>query len=149
MYLERQPAFAVGPDDEENENTDLAQMVAQASTTARPQKVAGDAAPSATALVPQGGLFWDGRVDSLQDQALVPLLNPLEMAGGSVAVLAAKLRRAAYAPALAQLFGPSILDNPSLLVSEALFAVAATRSRRRIFIHTPASTISGWKERRG
>ncbi|HEY2132494.1 MAG TPA: cytochrome c peroxidase [Acetobacteraceae bacterium] len=145
MYLERQPAFAVGPDDEENEDPILAQVVAQASTAARPQKIAGDAAQSAAALVPQGGLFWDGRVDSLQDQALVPLLNPLEMDGGSVVVLAAKLRRAAYAPVLVQLFGPSILDSPGLLVSEALFAVARYQIEAPDF-HPYTSKYDFWLE---
>ena len=52
------------------------------------------ASRAAANLVPQGGLFWDGRADTLQDQALSPLLDPLEMDGGSVDTVAAKLRRA-------------------------------------------------------
>ena len=36
-------------------------------------------APAAPAMVPQGGLFWDGRADTLQDQAL----GPLTQSGGN------------------------------------------------------------------
>jgi cytochrome c peroxidase len=91
MYLERQPNFSVGPDDAENES---ATPAPRAGSTAIAVKSAQNPAQSAQNLVPQGGLFWDGRVNTLQSQALEPLLNPLEMDGGSVARVAAKLRRA-------------------------------------------------------
>jgi len=38
---------------------------------ARTTKTAGGTGASAN-IVPQGGLFWDGRADTLQDQALFP-----------------------------------------------------------------------------
>ena len=38
-------------------------------------------APLAAAdVVPEGGMFWDGRADTLEEQVLGPLLSPFEMA---------------------------------------------------------------------
>ncbi|HEX4260177.1 MAG TPA: cytochrome c peroxidase [Acetobacteraceae bacterium] len=147
MYLERHPAFSVGPDNEENETVTLAQMVALTRGAARAQKNANDTAQSAAALVPQGGLFWDGRADSLQQQALGPMLDPREMDGGSVDELAGKLRRAAYAPLFVQLFGPAILNNRGLLVAEAQFAVGRYQIEDPAF-HPYSSKFDAWLEGR-
>ncbi|HTC44579.1 MAG TPA: cytochrome c peroxidase [Steroidobacteraceae bacterium] len=46
---------------------------------------------------PAGGYMLDGRVDQLEQQALKPLLDPGEMANGSLDALAARLRRLPYA----------------------------------------------------
>jgi cytochrome c peroxidase len=87
-------------------------------------KTAHNTEDSGVTLVPQGGLFWDGRVDTLQEQALGPLLNSREMANASADQAAAKLRRSGYASRFAQLFGPGILDQPHRLLSEAMLAIA-------------------------
>ena len=76
-------AFAIGPDNEENENVTVAQLVALGETRRGRRKIAAPTDQAAANLVPQGGLFWDGRADTLQDQALLPLLDPREMDGGS------------------------------------------------------------------
>ena len=52
-----------------------------------------------------GGLFWDGRVDTVRALARQPLLNPDEMNNGDGAALAAKLARAPYAAELTRLVG--------------------------------------------
>jgi cytochrome c peroxidase len=57
-----------------------------------------------------GGLFWDGRVDSLEEQALVPLTNPLEMNNPSKASVVAKLR-AYYARPFQDVFGKDALAD--------------------------------------
>jgi len=145
MYLERQPNFSVGPDNEKNESVNLGQLAAQGSNAPRARKTAQDTAQSAANLVPQGGLFWDGRVDTLQDQALGPLLNPLEMDGGSVEAVAAKLRNAPYAPLLIQLFGPSVFDSSRMAVAEALFAVARYQIEDPSF-HPYSSKYDAWLE---
>src|SRR6185295_17592440 len=44
-----------------------------------------------------GGMFWDGRADTLQDQATGPLLNPLEMNNTSAAMILTKLKASSYA----------------------------------------------------
>lgn len=122
-YAYRNPAFSIGLDNPGLENVNIAQAAASASGSAIPQKVVGGTA-SSTALVPQGGLFLDGRVNTLQEQAEVPLFNPVEMANAGVEDLAAKLARASYASDFRQIFGANIFGNPQLLVSEAEGAVA-------------------------
>lgn len=47
-------------------------------------------------VVPVGGLFWDGRVDGLEDQALAPFLNPLEMGNSNVTELVRKIINRPY-----------------------------------------------------
>lgn len=58
-----------------------------------------------------GGLFWDGRAQTLEDQAGRPLLNPLEMNNPDKASVVAAVRRAGYAPAFRELFGAGALDD--------------------------------------
>lgn len=147
MYLDQQPAFSVGPDNEEDETATLADKIAASQGVTRAKKTAATTADSATALVPQGGLFWDGRADSLQQQAIVPLLNPVEMDGGSVGKVAGKLRHAAYAARFVQLFGPAILDKPDLLVDEAMFALARYQIEDIAF-HPYTSKFDSWLEGR-
>ena len=60
---------------------------------------------------PAGGLTWDGRAQSTHDQARSPLYSPLEMANASPEELAARLRRAPYAPELRAAFGPHALES--------------------------------------
>jgi cytochrome c peroxidase len=122
-YAYRIPQLSIGPDNPALENVNIGQAAANASATPIPQKTAGGTA-SATALVPQGGLFWDGRANTLQEQTDGPFFNPVEMANASVADLAQKLAHAAYVADFVTLYGPGILNNPQLLVSEAENAVA-------------------------
>jgi cytochrome c peroxidase len=121
-YLHRQPVFSIGPDQADDETVSVPPPAPLGAV--RAEKTALDIAQSAAALVPQGGLFWDGRASSLQAQALGPMQNPIEMDGGSIAAIAHRLRHAAYAGTFTALFGTSILDRPDLLVAEAQFAVA-------------------------
>ena len=125
MYLERQPNFSIGPEDEENENVNVAR--------------------SAANLVPQGGLFWDGRADTFQAQAAFPLRNPFEMDGGSIERVASKLRHASYAREFSVLFGPAILRAPRALVEEALFAVGRYEFEDVSF-HPYSSKYDAWLE---
>src|SRR6185437_9960982 len=77
----------------------------------------------AVPMVPQGGFFWDGRADSLQRQAYLPLLNPVEMANSDIPGIARKLAQSRYRRTFVQLFGAGVLDDPQQLVSEAMFAI--------------------------
>lgn len=122
-YLYRQANFSIGPDPADTEIS--VSVVQQAASAVGVQKATKDAlvAPTAPAIVPQGGLFWDGRADSLQLQAYGPMLNPVEMANTSLDEVAHKLLVAKYHDQFKQLFGPSVLVSPGLLVSEAMFAV--------------------------
>jgi cytochrome c peroxidase len=72
---------------------------------------------------PAGGFGWDGRFNSLREQAAFPLLAPNEMANSSPAEVAAKLRRAPYAQEFRRLFGLQILDDPAAAYTRALSAL--------------------------
>jgi cytochrome c peroxidase len=143
-YLERQPEFSIGPDDPLNENVNLAQQAEVGKTAARSEKIATKTAQSAN-IVPQGGLFWDGRVDTLQMQASGPLLDPREVDGGSIEIMAEKIRQAPYARKLAALFGENILKNPNLLVAEATFAIGRYQIEEPSF-HPYTSKYDYWLE---
>lgn len=144
-YLYRQAAFSIGPDAAENEvPPDLAALASQAQGVARAQKSAA-VAPTAPAMVPQGGLFWDGRADTLQAQAIFPLVNPVEMANASSADVARKLLKAPYLNQLKALFGDNIVDNPELLVDEAMSAVGRYQIEDSSF-HAFTSKYDAWLE---
>lgn len=142
-YLEREPPFSIGPDAVEADAEGPAP--APVATSPRGPKRAGSTAPPA--LVPQGGLFRDGRADTLAQQALGPLLNPDEMALGGVDAVAARLRRAGYARAFAALFGRAVLDDPRRLVDEAMSALARFEVEDRAF-HPYDSKYDAWLEGR-
>ena len=61
---------------------------------------------------PRGGFLWDGRADSLQQQAADPLLNANEMANASRADVVDKLARASYADEFRQLYGADVFGRP-------------------------------------
>jgi len=146
-YLYRQPPFSIGPDSPGADAPPaFGQLAAQASGAKRPAKIAG-APPAPTALVPQGGLFWDGRSNTLQIQASGPLMNPQEMANISEAEVAAKLAKAKYANLFKPLFGPYILDRPGLLVAEAMSALARYQIEDPSF-HAFNSKYDAWLEGR-
>jgi cytochrome c peroxidase len=147
MYLERQPGFSIGPDADEDETVSLTQLAILGQQTPRAKKTATNTADTAANVVPQGGLFWDGRADTLQDQALGPLLSPLEMDGGNVETVAAKLRRAPYAARMVGLFGAAVFATPRLAVAEALFAVARYQIEDQSF-HPYSSKFDFWLEGR-
>ncbi|MGB9116467.1 cytochrome-c peroxidase [Bradyrhizobium sp.] len=144
-YLERQPDFGIGPEETENENINLAEKAALGQTATRVEKIATQTAQSAANIVPQGGLFWDGRADTLQTQAAGPLLDPREMDGGSFEIIAEKLRHAPYAKKFAGLFGENIFQNTKLLVTEALFAVGRYQIEESSF-HPYTSKFDYWLE---
>jgi cytochrome c peroxidase len=145
MYLEHQPPFSIGPDNEEFENVSLADLVAASAGAPRVQKTAPQAAKSAANLVPQGGLFWDGRANTLQDQAMFPLLDAREMDGGSVETVGEKLQKPPYVDRMLQLFGPSVFNNPRFAVEEALFAVGRYQIEDSSF-HPYTSKFDYWLE---
>ncbi|MBV8335182.1 MAG: c-type cytochrome [Alphaproteobacteria bacterium] len=71
---------------------------------------------------PTGGLTWDGRVDRGRDQARIPLLSPFEMANWKPAEFLARLRGAAYAGDIRDIFGDTALDDPDKAFAAALEA---------------------------
>jgi cytochrome c peroxidase len=143
-YLDRQPEFSIGPDDPLNENVNLAQQAEIGKTAARAEKLATQTAQSAN-IVPQGGLFWDGRAHTLQMQASGPILDPREMDGGSIEIIAEKLRHAPYARKFAVLFGERVFKDSKLLFAEAAFAVGRYQVEEPSF-HPYTSKYDYWLE---
>jgi cytochrome c peroxidase len=117
-YADRAPAFGIGLTMSDADEVPTSAPVAGSSDA----KVAGAQRPDS--LVARGGLFWDGRVNTLQDQAMGPLFNPSEMGQRDVASVRDRLRAASYAKSFVTLFGGRIFDEPLRLVDEAMFAVA-------------------------
>jgi cytochrome c peroxidase len=72
---------------------------------------------------PSGGFAWDGRFNTLHEQAAFPLLAPNEMANKSEGEVAAKLEHAEYAAQFRETFGETIFANPREAYSKALFAI--------------------------
>jgi len=60
---------------------------------------------------PTGGFFWDGRAQTLLQQAEQPFLNPVEMANATKADAVARLAKASYAAEFQQLYGGDIFNN--------------------------------------
>jgi cytochrome c peroxidase len=73
--------------------------------------------------VPTGGFTRDGRVDTLAQQARLPLLAAHEMANGTAGEFAAKLSRAAYAAQFRTVFGEDVFDDPEMALARATFAL--------------------------
>ena len=72
---------------------------------------------------PTGGFGWDGRFNTLRQQATFPLLAANEMANSGPAEVAAKLARAPYAEEFRQAFGAQIFSHPDQAYAQALAAL--------------------------
>ena len=72
-----------------------------------------------------GGLFWEGRVNSLAKQAQSPLLNPLEMANPDTMTIAGKLRALSYAALFNEAYGSDALSNPDTAFTNMADAIEA------------------------
>ncbi len=69
-----------------------------------------------------GGLFWDGRANTLAEQAKGPPLNPLEMANPDIATVAGKLP---YKRMFEQVYGADALTDPEQAYDHMADAIAA------------------------
>lgn len=73
-----------------------------------------------------GGLFWDGRADTLEEQAKGPLLNPVEMNMPDSAAVAARIaENAAYVESFRRLFGEDVFASPDRTLRAVTDALAA------------------------
>ncbi|WP_246704507.1 cytochrome-c peroxidase [Rhizobium sp. P32RR-XVIII] len=132
-YKVATPPFSVGAESAADEAAEAAPMteasgvsLANAPTApvgAMTAQAGVKADSSAPDLVPQGGMFWDGRADSLQEQATGPLISPFEMANADKAALYRKIKKS-YGDELSALFGAGILADQDMAVAEAGFALA-------------------------
>ena len=85
--------------------------------------------PTTTPAIPEGkyvgGLFWDGRADTLEDQAKQPFLNPLEMHNPNKKAVILSVRRADFAGLFKTVFGSSSLQDVEQAYEYVAQALAA------------------------
>jgi len=74
---------------------------------------------------PGGGFTWDGRAGTLAEQAVIPLLDPHEMANSSSADVVAKVKAASYAPLFLQAYGANAFDDPAAAFKNVAAALQA------------------------
>ncbi len=72
-----------------------------------------------------GGLFWDGRVNDLVEQAMGPPLNPLEMAVRDTVTIAGKLQSLEYSDRFIEVYGSDAFKTPSIAFRNMADAIAA------------------------
>ena len=72
-----------------------------------------------------GGLFWDGRVDTLAEQAKGPPLNPLEMANPDIQTISGKLQALDYADLFTEVYGTEALSVPATAFDNMADAIEA------------------------
>jgi len=70
-----------------------------------------------------GGIFLDGRVNTLEEQVRVPLMNPLEMNVTDMNMLAEKIKSAPFYPLMSTVYGSS--EHPDTLLAQLADALAA------------------------
>lgn len=70
-----------------------------------------------------GGLFWDGRVNTLEDQAGEPFVNRVEMGLAHRRLVVERVRKADYYPLLTEVYGASA--DPDTLYRQVVCALAA------------------------
>ena len=80
---------------------------------------------------PIGGLFWDGRADTLAQQAQQPFLATNEMNNKDGASVIAKIAAGPYAKIMTDLYGKDIFKNPTLAFTRVGEALAAFESTTR------------------
>lgn len=89
-----------------------------------------------------GGLFWDGRSPSLQNQAGEPFLNPVEMGNRDTCTVVEKIRRAPYYSELVRIYGKT--SDASTLYAHITDALAAYQQSEEV--NPFSSKYDAWEE---
>jgi cytochrome c peroxidase len=82
-------------------------------------------------MVPNGGLFLDGRADTLAKQAEGPFLNTREMNNPSKQAVVDKVRAGGYADLMRKVFGEKAFDDVEAAYGNIAVAIAAFESTPR------------------
>ena len=97
---------------------------------------------------PTGGHTWDGRADTLHDQARLPLTSPLEMANDSIESVVAKVEGASYAPRFKQLFGDDVFSDAKRASTAVLLSLEVFQQVPKDF-YPYSSRYDAWLRKRG
>jgi len=81
---------------------------------------------------PTGGHTWDGRADSVHDQARLPMLSRHEMGNADPAQVVRKLARTGYAAQFRRVFGDDLFADTARAFDSALLAL-------EVFQQSPAN----------
>jgi cytochrome c peroxidase len=95
---------------------------------------------------PAGGRTWDGRAQSVHEQARLPLLSPFEMANRDADAVVVKAQHAAYAPQFRQVFGAAVFDDKALAFKAVLMALEAFQQSPAEF-YPYSSKYDAWLRR--
>jgi cytochrome c peroxidase len=97
-----------------------------------------------------GGMFWDGRANTLEDQAKGPFLNPLEMHNPDEKTVVLAVRQSDYADLFKKVFGENSLDNlgndVSIDVAYEHVAEAIAAYERSSEVNLFTSKFDFWKK---
>jgi cytochrome c peroxidase len=96
-----------------------------ADNAANPDGVTGNAAG--------GGFMWDGRAATLASQAMLPLLNPLEMNAASRADVVAAVRHGSYVDLFRQAIGADAFNDVDSAFADLGAAIQAYETEDRSF----------------
>ncbi|WP_099462877.1 cytochrome-c peroxidase [Parabacteroides provencensis] len=89
-----------------------------------------------------GGLFWDGRVNTLEEQAAQPFVNPLEMANKDYLMVVEKVKKASYYPQFIKIYGEPLSDDSIYeCINNALSVY-----ERSAEVNPLTSKFDAWKE---
>lgn len=102
MYLATSPSFSFVPDEDE---------------------------PGS--FTPTGGHFWDGRANSLAEQAKGPFLNPGEMNNPDAAAVVKKVEEGSYASLVREVYGADAFADPAKAYDAFAQAISAFEHTKR------------------
>jgi len=91
---------------------------------------------------PSGGMFRDGRADSLADQAQLPFTSPFEMANADAGAVVDKLKTRPYLGDFEALYGSAVLADPASTLARMGAALAAFEAQAPQF--HPFSSKYDW-----
>ncbi len=97
---------------------------------------------------PTGGHTWDGRADTLHDQAKLPLTSPFEMANESIESVVKKVASSSHAPRFQETFGRDVFDDPTRASTAVLLALEVFQQSPKDF-YPYTSRYDAWIRKQG
>ena len=135
------PQYAYGPPN--SLSVQLGSDPTRAGTRAVPSLRYKDATPpyadnaanpdGVTGAAAGGGFMWDGRAATLASQAMLPLLNPLEMNAASKADVVAAVQAGGYADLFKQVYGAGAFGDVDTAFANLGAAIQAYETEDRSF----------------